>query len=66
MVCRIIGAFVLYLATMGVYMGVFLAKEDEENLRGLAFLNPVFLLGSDVVILSLRAQTVKIRAREQS
>ena len=56
----------LYLATMGVYMGVFLAKEDEENLRGLAFLNPVFLLGSDVVILSLRAQTVKIRAREQS
>ena len=51
---------------MGVYMGVFLAKEDEEHLRGLAFLNPAFLLGSDVVILSLRAQTVKIRAREES
>ena len=45
-------------------MGVFLAKEDDENIRGLAFLNPAFLLGSDVVILSLRAQAVKIRAKE--
>ena len=48
-----IAAF-LYLATMGVYMGVFLAKEDEETIRGLALLNPVFILLSDVVILSLR------------
>ena len=55
MICRIIAAGIAYLATMGVYTGVFLAKEKDENIRGLAFLNPVFILGSDIVILSLRA-----------
>lgn len=52
--CRFIFAIVLYLATMGTYLGVFLAKEDEKSIRGLALLNPIFILASDVVVLSLR------------
>lgn len=29
--CRMIGALVIYLATFGVYLGVFWAKEDDET-----------------------------------
>lgn len=61
MKCKLIAAGVLYLITMGIYFGVFVLKEEDEHLKGLAFLNPVFLLASDIVIISLREQTVKIR-----
>ena len=49
---------------MGVYLGVFVAKEDNDRIRGLAYLNPVFIFASDVVILSLREQVVHIRPKE--
>ena len=52
--CRFIFAIILYLVTMGTYLGVFLAKEDDKAIRGLALLNPIFILASDVVVLSLR------------
>ena len=40
---------------MGIYIGVFAAKEDEnETVQGLAFLNPLFILVADIVVLSLR------------
>ena len=52
--CRFIFAIILYLVTMGTYIGVFLAKEDDKAIRGLALLNPIFILASDVVVLSLR------------
>ena len=40
---------------MGVYLGVFVAKEDESDAtQGLAFLNPLFILVADIVVLSLR------------
>ena len=39
---------------MGIYLGVFVAKEDDDTIRGLAFLNPVFILASDIVVISLR------------
>jgi len=58
-------ASALYLATMGAYLGVFLYKEDNATLRGLALLNPIFILASDIVIGSLRQQTVKIRKESQ-
>lgn len=66
MTCRLIIALILYCASFGVYIGVFWAKEPEETIQGLAILNPVFILASDIVILSLREQTVKIRVKEQS
>ena len=62
--CKLIIATVLYMITMGIYLGVFVAKEDNDKIRGLAYLNPVFILASDIVVLSLREQTVKIRAKE--
>ena len=53
--CKLLCAFVLYLITMGVYLGVFVAKEDESDAtQGLAFLNPLFILVADIVVLSLR------------
>ena len=59
---RLVIAFTLYLATMGAYVGVFLKKEESnDTIRGLAILNPIFILVSDIVIGSLRQQTVKIR-----
>lgn len=51
----------LYLGTLVVYAVIFLAKESEETVRGLAILYPVFLLLSDSVIVSLREQAVRIR-----
>ena len=53
--CKFLIAFVLYCASMGIYIGVFAAKEDEnETVQGLAFLNPLFILVADIVVLSLR------------
>jgi len=57
-------AFLLYCAFFGLYIGVLAAKEREETIKGLAFLNPIFILVSDVVVLSLREQTVRIRVNE--
>lgn len=54
LIIRLIFAFIIYVATMFVYYGIFLAKEDEESTRGLAILNPAFIVASDIVILSLR------------
>ena len=52
---KMIVAAILYLCTLAAYTIVFLAKEDKEDqTRGLAYLNPLFILASDVVILSLR------------
>ena len=52
---KLIVAAVVYLCTLAAYMIVFLAKEDkEDDTHGLAYLNPLFILASDVVILSLR------------
>ena len=62
---RILAALIVYGVTLGVYLGVFWAKEDDETVQGLAILNPIFILVSDIVVLSLREQTVKIRAREE-
>ena len=40
---------------MGLYLGVLVGKEDEnDTVKGLAFLNPLFILVSDIVVLSLR------------
>lgn len=62
---KLTGALILYLVTFGVYTGVFVAKEDSsDGTRGLAYLNPAFILASDFVILSLRAQTINIRKLE--
>ena len=61
---RISVAFILYIATLFVYLGVFKDKEEDEDVSGLAYLNPVFIMFTDIVILSLREQTVKIRKRE--
>ena len=47
-------ASVIYLVTMAIYLGVFVAKEQDDTIRGLAFLNPIFILASDIVIISLR------------
>ena len=56
-------AVLIYLVTMGLYIGIFAAKESaDDTVQSLSLLNPIFILGSDLVILSLRAQTVKIRA----
>lgn len=52
--CRLIIVSVIYFVTMAVYLGVFVAKEDDDTIRGLALLNPVFILASDIVIISLR------------
>lgn len=46
---------------MGAYLAIFLAKEEDKTIRGLALLNPIFLLGSDIVIASLRRQAIKVR-----
>jgi len=62
--CRLIIALLFYCASFGLYIGVFWAKEPEETIQGLAILNPVFILASDIVILSLREQTVRIRIKE--
>jgi hypothetical protein len=58
-------AFLFYLVTFGAYLGVFLYKESDATLRGLALLNPLFIFASDIVIMSLRQQTVKIRKESQ-
>ena len=50
---------------MAVYLGIFIHKEDDDAIRGVALLNPIFILASDIVVVSLRQQTVNIRAREQ-
>lgn len=52
--CNLTIAAVLYLISMGTYLGVFLAKEEDDTISGLALLNPLFILCSDIVILSLR------------
>ena len=52
--CRLLIALFFYLASFGLYTGVFWAKEPEETIQGLAILNPAFILATDVVILSLR------------
>ena len=46
---------------MGVYLGVFVGKETDEDTEGLAYLNPIFIVCTDLVVLSLREQAVKIR-----
>ena len=58
---RLLIAGFLYLGTMAAYLGIFLVKEEDKTIRGLALLNPLFLLGSDIVIASLRRQAIKIR-----
>jgi hypothetical protein len=66
LLARLAVAFSLYLVTMGAYVGVFLKKEElNDTVRGLAILNPIFILVSDIVIGSLRQQTVKIRKGSQ-
>ena len=52
--CRMITAGIVYLALMVAYVIIFLAKEEDDAIRGLAILNPIFILASDIVILSLR------------
>ena len=60
--CKLIVAFFLYLATMYAYLGVFIIKEDAaDHIQGFVFLNPIFIIATDIVILSLREQTVKVR-----
>lgn len=54
LIIRLIVAFIIYIATMFVYYGILLAKEDDTSTRGLAILNPSFIVASDIVILSLR------------
>ena len=49
-----ITAGIVYLALMVAYVIIFLAKEEDDAIRGLAILNPIFILASDIVILSLR------------
>ena len=63
--CRFLIALLLYCASFGLYIGIFWSKEDEVTIQGLAILNPVFILASDIVILSLREQSVKIRVKEE-
>ena len=62
--CRMIVAGVLYLISMGIYLGVFVGKEDDDRIRGLAYLNPAFIFASDIVVISLREQVVQIRPKE--
>ena len=64
--CNLTIALVLYLISMGTYLGVFLAKEEDDTISGLALLNPLFILCSDIVILSLREQSAQIRPKESS
>ena len=51
---RLLATILIYVATMFVYYGVFVSKEDDQSTRGLALLNPAFIVASDIVILSLR------------
>lgn len=53
--CKFLIAFIAYCASMGLYLGVLVGKEDDnDTVQGLAFLNPLFILVSDIVVLSLR------------
>ena len=58
---RLVFAAILYLGTLVAYVVIFLLKEPDETIKGLAYLNPAFLLASDVVIASLSPQDQKIR-----
>ena len=63
---RICFATLLYLGTLVAYAAIFLMKEKEASIRGLALLNPVFLLATDIVMASLSPPVTKIKQNSTS
>ena len=55
----------IYAATF-IWYAILIVDKEEEQLKGLGILNPIFIFASDLTILSLREQSITIGNKESS